>query len=353
MPRLTTKPPAYLLHKASGQAKARYRGKDHYFGRFGSPESREAYARFLANLPELEAPAPAARPDPDLPVSVLILRYFRYAEAYYVKNGVPTGEHVTVRSSLRPLLEMFGDLPGREFGPKRLKEVREAMIKMGWSRYYINKATGIIRRCFTWCASEELVDANTALALRTVQGLRKGRTAAREKPPVLPVPDEILEATLPFLSDLAADVIRLMRLTGARPGEIVGLSAKQIDRTDPECWRCDLVDHKTAHHEKSRVIFVGPRGQEILKRRILKAGRGPLFPIDRTSLYTAVCRACKRAGVPPWSPNRVRHLVGTEIRARYGLEAAQVLLGHTHANVTQIYAERNERHAAEVARKIG
>lgn len=56
--------------------------------------------------------------------------------------------------------------------------------------------------------------------------------------------------------------------------------------------------------------------------------------------------------IKPWSPNQLRHTVGTEIRAKYGLEAAQVLLGHSTADVTQIYAERNWKLAVEVAANL-
>jgi integrase len=54
-----------------------------------------------------------------------------------------------------------------------------------------------------------------------------------------------------------------------------------------------------------------------------------------------------------WSPNRLRHTAGTQIRKRYGLEAAQVALGHKMADVTQIYAERDLALAAKVMREVG
>jgi integrase len=57
--------------------------------------------------------------------------------------------------------------------------------------------------------------------------------------------------------------------------------------------------------------------------------------------------------LPKWSPNRLRHTAATEIRKRFGLEAAQVALGHATADVSQIYAERDLTLAAEVMRKIG
>ncbi len=54
-----------------------------------------------------------------------------------------------------------------------------------------------------------------------------------------------------------------------------------------------------------------------------------------------------------WGPNRLRHTHGTEVRKQFGLEAAQVVLGHSNAKVTQIYAERDLQKAAEIARQVG
>ena len=54
-----------------------------------------------------------------------------------------------------------------------------------------------------------------------------------------------------------------------------------------------------------------------------------------------------------WSPNRLRHSAATAIRRQFGLEAAQVTLGHASADVTQVYAEGDSEKAAEVMRLIG
>jgi integrase len=316
----------------------------------------------------------------DLLVGEVVLRYYRHAERYYIRGGVPTGEHITIRCSLRPVTKRFSGLKAREFRPKKLRMIQDDMIKLGWSRQYINKATAIVKRCFTWAASEELVPEAVAAALKTVKGLEKDRTAAREKEPIGPVADELIEAVLPHVSDVVADALRVMRLTGARPGEVLAMRAAEIDRTDPACWVHRPGHHKTAHKSKTRAIFIGARTQEILLPRILKAGPdGRLFPIDRAHLRGAVRRGCQRVFPHPtlakvsrdnltaeqkqelkawnkahsWHPNQIRHTFATEVRAKFGLEAAQVLLGHTRADVTQTYAERDERRAVEVARKIG
>ena len=54
-----------------------------------------------------------------------------------------------------------------------------------------------------------------------------------------------------------------------------------------------------------------------------------------------------------WSPNQLRHAAATEIRRRYGLEGAQVTLGHASADVSQIYAERDLSKAEQIMREVG
>ncbi|MFA9478218.1 tyrosine-type recombinase/integrase [Phycisphaerales bacterium AB-hyl4] len=54
-----------------------------------------------------------------------------------------------------------------------------------------------------------------------------------------------------------------------------------------------------------------------------------------------------------WAPNQLRHSYATRVRREHGLEAAQVLLGHAKADVTQVYAERDLQKALSVAREVG
>ncbi len=98
-----------------------------------------------------------------------------------------------------------------------------------------------------------------------------------------------------------------------------------------------------------------------------KTGPGNRYTTNtyRRAIHRAVALANKKraeeaekAGIevellPKWSPNRLRHTAATEIRRQFGLEAAQVTLGHASADVTEIYAEKDLALAAEVARKIG
>ncbi|MDG3006611.1 tyrosine-type recombinase/integrase [Paludisphaera mucosa] len=356
MPKLGCKPPAYRRHKATGRARVRYQGKDHYLpGKFGSPESRQAYARFIAGLASSDStvdlsPSPSAL---SLTISELILRYADHAEGYYRKNGEPTGEHDVVRYALRPLEQLYGLTLAVEFGPKRLALVRDEMIRRGGSRRYINAAVGRIRRVFRWAVAQEMTPGTIVANLAALSPLQKGRSAAREKPAVAAVSDARVDAALPFLSPRFAAVVRLMRLTGMRPGEALSMRVEEVDRTDPGCWSYRPGSHKTEHRDKDRVVFVGPRAREALLPWIVAAGTGPVFPSRIENFRRAIRNACAKAGVPSFAPNQLRHAFATEVRARLGLEAAQVALGHSAADVTQVYAERDLSKARSTALAVG
>jgi hypothetical protein len=49
----------------------------------------------------------------------------------------------------------------------------------------------------------------------------------------------------------------------------------------------------------------------------------------------------------------VRHTAATEIRKRFGIEGAQVVLGHAALEAAEIYAERDEAAAVRIAQEIG
>src|SRR5262249_6788029 len=92
---------------------------------------------------------------------------------------------------------------------------------------------------------------------------------------------------------------------------------------------------------------------ELTRRRKPRPKRTPGERYTRRSYRVAVVRACRKANVPDWSPLQLRHTAATTIRAKYGLEAAKVILGHTRVETSQIYAERDLAKAQQVMAEIG
>ena len=202
--------------------------------------------------------------------------------------------------------------------------------------------------------------------------------------------------------------MKLQRLTGMRPGELVLMRPADIDQTS-DIWIYEPFDHKNRWRGHRKQIPLGPEAQRILtpfldrdsqaflfspreseqwrlENRPPYHGRErktPLYPselrrrqqikntrrhrrskqrkgerYDTNSYRRAIdygLRKARKYGfpIPHWHPHQLRHNRGTEVRRKYGIEAAQVALGHARADVTEVYAEKDLERANQIAREMG
>ena len=51
--------------------------------------------------------------------------------------------------------------------------------------------------------------------------------------------------------------------------------------------------------------------------------------------------------------HQLRHNAATQLRKQFGIDAAQVILGHRMLAVTAIYAETNMAQAVQIMKKVG
>lgn len=412
MPRQASSVPAYCLHRHSGQAIVRIAGRDRYLGPHGSEESRAEYDRVIAEWLTSGRRLEAATPTSDRPtisVNEVMLAFVDFAERYYRDGNDVSKEIVNFKLALRPLKQLYGHTAADQFGPLALKGLRQHMIEVqDLCRKEVNKRIGRIKRVFKWAVSEELIPSSVFEGLRTVEGLRIGRTTARENAPVKPVDDATVEATLKYVSPQIKAMVQLQRLTGLRPGEVTIMRPCDIDCSD-EVWVYRPTRHKTTHLGVRKEVPFGPKSQEVLRPFLTRAPDAFLFspreaedwrngqravrrdPNRKTKIFPCELRArerrrqsakkrvskrpkrdrydtpayrraidyaiakAKRAGVTiqHWHPHQLRHSRATEVRRRYGVEAAQVALCHARADVTEIYAERNFGLAAKIAKEMG
>jgi integrase len=269
--------------------------------------------------------------------------------------------------------------------------VRQDIFDSGISRQEINRRVGRIRRMVRWAIAEELAPAETIVALEALPDLKRGRTTARECPPVTAVPEPWVDAVLPFLSRQVAAMVQVQRLTAMRPGEVTSMRTIDID-TSGRTWLYRPRDHKMEHTGRTRTIRLGPRAQDILRpwlrldveaflfqpaeaeaerKAEMRRNRKSKVPpsqqdrskphpkkrpgerFDTRAYAHSIARGCRKAAVPVWAPNRLRHLAASKIRREFGLDAAQVVLGHASPDVTLVYAEVDDRRAEEVMLRIG
>lgn len=250
-------------------------GRRHYLGSYDSPESHQAYARLCAELAAGIRPGQHAS---GTTVAQLIDAYWHHAkQAYRDAQGDPSPHAKRIRHALRPALDLYGDTPADAFGPQAIRTIRERWIQQGLARKTINGYVQTIRKMFRWGVSYELVQPAVLQKLNAVEHLRRDRSPARETPPVRPVSDEQIEAVLPLVPAPVAALIRLQRLTGARPGELLPLRAVDLNTTaNPWVFRPEK--HKTSYRDGERVIHFGPIAQSILQPYMLTKPVGvPLF----------------------------------------------------------------------------
>ena len=352
---LSKRIPGYLRHKATGQARVRIDGTDHYLGKFGSEESRRKYgeliAKYAGGVPI--DPFKQSGQKSGLTIAELMLVFLRHAEAHYVKDGKVTAEVDCIKSAIRPLVKLYGELSVEDFGPLALKAVRQKMIDGGtMCRTFINKSVGRIRRAFRHGVENELVEPAVLQKLEAVAPLLAGRTEAKDHAPREVVPQESIDLVRQNVPEMTRDLIDLMLLTGSRPGEMVKLTGAMIDRSG-DIWIAKLTDHKMVHCGKQRVLIFGPKAQLILRRYLPKDQSKRLFHIARNTFSNHITAACDELKVARFSAHWLRHNAASRLREEHGLDVAQIMLGHSSANMTELYAHLNLNKAIEVARDAG
>lgn len=339
--------PSYRHHKATGQARVTLDGRDHYLGTFGTPESRARYDRLIAEY--LGAGRRVVPVGQSITVAELADQYLRSEDA---RDGRD-------KRIVRLVVPLYGDVPVAEFGPLKLRACRSMLIEDDHVRLEVNRLVGRIVRMFRWGVSQEIVAPAIAQALSAVPGLRAGQ--ATEGRRITPVSQEHVWATLTRLAPQVAAAVQAQWWTGMRSGELLSMRPADLDRS-ARTWVYRPEKHKTAYRGIIRAILIGPRAQAVIEPwaagaptlacfRPMIHAKHDHYTVDRYA--NAIARACRTAGVPHWHPHQLRHAAASRVRAAAGLDAAQVILGHRHAQTTEIYAEADRAKAAEIMARVG
>jgi integrase len=310
-------PPAYKRHKATNQAYVHVNGRRRYLGVYGTPASREEYARVLAEWREGSAP-PAPRRG--CTVSELWAAFRGHAETHYRRrDGTPTCEPREFGYSLAPVLALFAHEPADRVRAPQLEEARARMVAAGWSRRVVNQRVGRVRRVWRWGVVRDLVDPATVVSLESLPDLEAGRTAAPDHPAVPPVDVAVVAATLPHLaSDQLRAMAGLQLLTSMRPGEVCLMRSGDVYRggavpvgkrlvpVPAGAW-VYAVAAKMRHARKRQVqlYVLGPRARALLLPW-LRADPGEyLFsPLEAARARDVSRRAARKTPVQPSQRHR-------------------------------------------------
>ena len=396
MPKLNNRPPKYS--KMGKYAVVYYGGKPHYLGRYGSPESKVAYSRIVAEI-QANPSVPLPSEEKKITVRELAAEFLDYAKA-----NTNSTDYAHYRTAVLDFLDkLYGDnTPVENFTPRSLKLVRDEMIKSRrFCRNIVNKYVRFIAFIFAWGVENELVQETTWRTLKAVKPLSKGSPGTFDHEEREPVPDDIIQQTLQFMPLTLKAMIVVQRLTGMRPSELFNMRVGDIIQDDtPELWHYVRKDHKTKRFIGTKVIPLGKPEQELIapylegkapdaavfsphqamaernaeraanrktkmspshiskaKERAAKPSYYSEF-YNRDSYRQAVEHAIEKGNrqlpddqkIPHWTPYQLRHAAGTEVEKTEGLDKAQALLGHRTANVTKRYAHGQLAIAESMAR---
>ena len=318
--------------------------------------------------------------------------------AEHCREYYPAASAVNAVADVRMFRDLFGGASLAELTHADMLQLRDALVRSGVCRRTVNDRLNRVKFMIAWALDEAIIPAAVKAELTQVKPVKRGRTTAPERAPVRPVDDATIAATVEKMMPNTADMVRVHRLTGMRPGELCALRWSLIDtsrtpwvyRVPPEVnkneWRGEL--------GQPRVVCIGPKARAILLRH-KDGGDVPFSPIRAfdeylearraarvtpfygkaspdahvprvlgerwtTDAYTKTIRAAaEKAGVAPWGSNRLRHTFGTEVRREFGLEAARAVLGHTGGGcVTDVYtfdalADEMVRKAAPAVEALG
>ena len=328
-------------------------------------------------------------------VAELCAMWAEHCREYY-----PSASAMNAVADVRLFRDLFGNAAVAELTHADMLQLRDALIRSGVCRRTVNDRLNRVKFMIGWALDEAIIPASVKAELTQVKPVKRGRTAAPERTPVRPVDDATIEVTVAKMMPNTADMVRVHRLTGMRPGELCALRWSLIDtsrtpwvyRVPPDAnknnWRGEL--------GQPRVVCIGPKARAILDRH--RDGDVPFSPVRAFAEYIEVRRAarvtpfygkgkgaggsphvtrvlgetwttnaytktihaaCRRAKITPWGANRLRHAFATEVRRAFGLEAARAVLGHTDGGcITDVYtfdavADETVRRASAAVEALG
>ncbi|MCE9533944.1 MAG: hypothetical protein K8T89_22890 [Planctomycetes bacterium] len=399
--------PSLCYHKTLGQWYYFANKKMHYLGR----DKAEAVRRYSAVVEGGIDPGPPPVDEPStdqLTVDDVLTKYVLHA----YKHHTDKRSLARIDRAVEAAIDVHGETPAEEFRAKALRDVRDHLLREDppLSRHYLNHLTKALKTAFAWLASEELVSAATHDSLRKLKALVDGEGGA-ELEDIPPVEDSAVEATLPFCHAVLRDMIRVQRLLGCRPGELVRMKRSEISTSESEpiqipktsrkvsganidglpVWLYVPSKHKTQSKGKIRVVGIGPEAQPVLMPYLDRKPDEYLFrPKDAVAKHIATAsrsskpfgdcytscsyarsiwysiRKARRARakkfgvvslewvVPDWAPNQLRKAASENAASMTDAESAAAMLGHSASKrATDSYVQVVLQRIMETARKVG
>jgi integrase len=264
------------------------------------------------------------------PIKVMAELYLDYIEA-----GHPSSYN-SHRHYLKDLCTLFPDLS--------VKDVNATLVarwlhhhRDAWGEASRWSAVTILHACLNWAAKPEqnLIDANP------IRGIKRGSPVSRGADTLIDPADH--DAVFAACNQPVRDVLTALQQTGARPGSIRGIEAKDCDFVNGVIR---LARHKTASKTgKPLIIPMTEAMRKLCERLCERWPEGPIFRTARGKPWTCgylseyICRAKEKLELKGrYIAYGHRHTTATDLLAA-GVPDAHVaqILGHTTTQMIYLH----------------
>ncbi|MEL6612933.1 MAG: site-specific integrase [Bacteroidota bacterium] len=271
-------------------------------------------------------------------VSDFVALAVSWAVGRYVKpDGTPTGQAANLEIALRWWTTVPKNVD--DVTLEDLKEYRAYLVDdRGLQSRTVNQYVGWVRGVFRWGAEEGHVAPRVPAEFGVLRPLPANGRRPSHTVPALDA--EALLAVAKFLDGRgrAGDAMRVQWLCAARPAEVRAMDWAELElQNGYGLFR--PTRHKVEHFGIDRLLVLVPEAVAHLGDR----GEGRVFttrdgrPFSASWYANQIGRACTALGMDRITPGMIRRGAATAARALGGTEAAQRLLGHTSAAMTEDY----------------
>jgi integrase len=279
-------------------------------GEANEADAHKAWHRLLAGVAE------KAKPKAEPTVNEVVMGFVEDAEGR-VKRNTFDGYNFF----LLPFSQKYGTMKA---------SAMSAFIAEAYSRkptWGDNTRGNFLRSlttAFRWAERSRLIDRTPLVGLKCPPKASRGAEAV--------IKPEEHQRLMKAAGKRFKPFLRLLHLTGARPGEVAAITAENFDA---EGAMVRLGQHKMAYKGKPRTIYLCPEAVALLLTARATYGKGVLLrsrfglPWSKSSIVSAMARLRKATGLKAIAYG-YRHTFATDALAN-GVPDAQVaaLLGHS------------------------
>src|SRR5262245_870826 len=275
-------------------------------------------------------------------IRVICEEYCRYLAEHRSAN--------TLRIRHKALLPFVAEFGGRHLSSLVRHEVSQWLDRMRkegrvdssgqrrfWKAGQRRTVVTSLNAAFNWAIEEGIITRNP------VAGLEQGEPESRAQKAYIDAP--LFQKIVSRVRGNTREYIRVLRLTGARPGEIANARGEDFDPIRKAIvypWRGNSAGFKPKTHasKKDRVIYLAGEALRIILARIERYGGGYLFPSpskaggisnrprSMKAVYNIFQKLGNRLGVQRLSPYCLRHSFITDwLAERDDIETLSELVG--------------------------